>query len=163
CYRRFANAEFTYANPNTATQESTGKCVGYLQALHLVELRSDVAVLEDTLQLEESEHIAGWSAGDGRLFASISRGGYYYGGRGGIGIGPIAGDCCGCGGPSAQEPVKLLVLGGFDSGELEIGRLEVESGSSSNWWGWWGTPPIHAHGDKALLISNGDAAIVDAS
>ncbi len=165
CYERFANAEWEYP-PNlwmVTNPEPAGRCVGLVQSLHLVELGETRATLEDTLTLSEKERIGGWSAGDGRVFATIGRGGYYYGG------GPLIGDCGGpgCGryiGPTAPEPVNLLVLGGFDSGAFETGRLTVEDeAASNNWWGFWGTPPIYADGQKALLLSQGDAAVVDAS
>lgn len=163
CYETYAYADFTFDNTNTGDPMAPGRCTGYVQSLHLVELRGDGAVLEDSLQLANDERVANSSAGQDRFFATISRGsGYYYRGGPGIAIADCAGPCGGYYGGVTTQPVKLLVLGGFGSGEFAIGRLEVER-NSTDWWGFWGAPPVYAHGQKALLLSNGDAAIVDAS
>lgn len=163
CYETYAYADFTSDNPNTWDPMSPGRCTGYVQSLHLIELRADGAVLEDSLQLANDERVASSSAGEDRFFATISRGSsYYYGGGRGIAIADCAGPCGGYYGGVTNEPVKLLVLGGFGSGAFEVGRLEVER-NSNDWWGFWGAPPVYASGQKALLLSNGDAAIVDAS
>jgi hypothetical protein len=163
CYKRFANAQFNYASMTIRpTQTTPGECVGFVQSLHLVELGTDSARLEDTLTLADNEQIGAWSAGEGRLFATVSRGGggYYYPG--------VAVDCAGfCGrggyyGGAAPAPVQLLVLGGFGGGAFEIGRIEVDS-TATDWWGFWGSPPVYADGTKALLVSNGEAAIIEAS
>lgn len=160
CAERFAHFEFDYGM-GYVDENSDGDCVGYRQSLHLVELTEGGAVLEDTFTLDDDENVATWSAGDGVLFATLGRGGYYYGRFAGPAV-DIA--CAGpCGGYSqTPKPVELLTLGGFGSGELAIGRLTVES-DADPWAGFWGSPPIHAYGTSALLISQADVAIVDGS
>jgi uncharacterized secreted protein with C-terminal beta-propeller domain len=142
-----------------------GICTGYLQRLHLVKLAETGAKLEDTLTLKEDQQLTAASMGDGVVFATLGHGGYY-GGRGG---GPVAidiaiADCfgpCGYGSP-APEPVELLVLGGFGAGKFEQGHIRVED-ASNPWWGFWGSPPVYAYGKRALLLSQSDIAIVDAT
>jgi hypothetical protein len=56
----------------------------------------------------------------------------------------------------------VLVLGGIAGGSLEVGHLTVDD-DSSDWWGFWGTPPVYASGKRALALSQSDAAIIDAT
>ncbi|HKU36492.1 MAG TPA: beta-propeller domain-containing protein [Polyangiales bacterium] len=163
CYARFAHADFSYPNRPIIDDKTTGTCTGYQESLHLIQVDGGRATLLDTLALPENRRVSSWSAGDEVLFATLAKAGQYNYFRGGIGI--AEGDCAGpCGGGSTakQEPVELLVLGGFAGEAFEIGRVKVETGQDP-WWGFWGTPPVYASGDKALLVGNGDAAIVNAS
>jgi hypothetical protein len=115
--------------------------------------------LHDTLALGEAQSVASWSAGDDVLFATLSSSGGYYGGF----AADIACFDGPCGRGSAKvPPVELLVLGGLSSDAFEVGWLKVATDKQS-WWGFYGTPPVHAYGTKALLVGNGDAAIIDAS
>ena len=57
----------------------------------------------------------------------------------------------------------LLVLGGFDKGELIEGHLTVEDKDNNQWYGFWGQPPVYAHGTRALLDGQSDLAVIDAS
>jgi hypothetical protein len=100
------------------------------------------------------------------VFAVVGRGGSYYG-RGGFAVPAIAtSDCAGpCGGifvPQPQEPSELLILGGFGSGTFASGRIQVEHADDASWSGFWGSPSVYAHGTRALLVSQSDAAVIDA-
>jgi len=149
------------ATPVEPPPAPEGICTGYVQRLHLVQLTASGAKLEDTIELKEKQQLSQSSMGDGVAFITLGQGGGYYG-RGEIGIGAI--DCLGpCGGAAtAPEPVELLVLGGFAAGKFEQGHIRVED-SRDPWWGFWGTPPVYAHGKQALLLSQSDIAIIDAS
>ncbi|HKP60762.1 MAG TPA: beta-propeller domain-containing protein [Polyangiales bacterium] len=157
CYERFAQADFEWPDPRRASSETKGTCNGFKESLHLIGLDERRAVLLDTLALAEDQRVSSWSAGDGLLFTTLSHSGYYS-------FGPTADVACfdcGRGGSSKVPPVELLVLG-LTADQFDIGWLKVETDKQS-WWGFWGTPPVYAHGKKALLVGNGDAAIVDAS
>ena len=133
CYERFANAQFEYPNSTPSNGEPVGLCTGFEQSLHLVALSETGAVLEDSLRLSAKERVSSFAAGDGVLFAALGRGGYYGGRYPG---GDVVIDCAGpCGGVQRQAAasLELLVLGGFGSGELEVGRLTVESESETPW------------------------------
>lgn len=157
CYSRFSQANFDYTNPNSIqTDKSTGTCTGYTESLELIALHDDAAVLEDSLALKENQQVLSWSAGDGRLFATLGTGFSYY---------PAIADCAGpCGGSAPErEPVQLLVLSGFGNGKFQTGRLEYKPDADDSWRGYSGTPSVVADGDKALLIGDTEVAIVDAS
>ena len=189
CYERFANANWTdprWTDGNTVKvsdaprvisssgsggaaasgaaaqpiEEPKGACVGYVQRLHLVRLDAVSATLEDTYALAEREQVYSSSLGDGVLFASLGRGGYYYP------AGRVVADgaCFGpCGGSVDSEPSKLLVLGGFASGKLAVGQISVDDSQQSNdWWGFWGSPTVYASGQRALLVGRSDVAVIDA-
>jgi hypothetical protein len=164
CYSRFSYADFMNTNvakSNGPVEDWVGTCTGFTQSLQLVALRADGAVLEDTLALAENQQVNAFSGGDGRLFATLSTasGNYFRGEPGSLA------DCFDCGGGSAPEPdpVQLLVLSGFGSGEFTIGRLEYKSGDQDYWRGFWGASGVVADGTKALVLGNSEAAIVDAS
>jgi uncharacterized secreted protein with C-terminal beta-propeller domain len=192
CYERFAYAEFVSnesvtggsvprasggsSGPSDAINPSQpvtpvepppspkGICTGYLQRLHLVKLAETGAKLEDTLALKEDQQLTAASMGDGVVFATLGHGGYY-GGRGGGPVGLAIADCfgpCGYSGSPAPEPVELLVLGGFAAGKFEQGHIRVEDAGDA-WWGFWGSPPVYAYGKHALLLSQSDIAIIDAT
>ena len=183
CYGRFASAEWTGQDQDGGVAVSTpsdggasnegtskdagaaevpssplGKCTGYKQRLSMVHLQGAIARLEDRIELPENQQMFSLSQGDGVVFASVGRGGYYYPG------GAVADVACfgPCGGGSAL-PTELLVLGGFDKGLLEQGHLTVEDQSADDWYGWWGSPPVYAYGKRALLLGRSDAAIIDAN
>jgi hypothetical protein len=160
CYERFARADFSLDHPDQiTTDDSPGTCTGYTQSVNLVALDGDVAVLEDSFTLSEDQLATSWSADEGRLFAVIGTS-YPYSFRGGV-----VSDCEGaCGGPTPErEPTKLVVLSGFARGELEVGRLEYQSGDDTSWRGYWSSNTVVAHGKKALLFGSGEVAIIDAS
>jgi hypothetical protein len=169
CYARFAQADFEFDNPNgILTDKSTGTCNGYTQSLQLITLRDDSAVLEDSYALAENQQVSTWAFGEGRVFATISKG-YYYGGFAGVTVsGPARGgviaDCFGpCGGYEPQ-PVELLVLSGFAEGEFEVGKLTVTPDDDDpNRGYWWGYSSLIASGEKAIVFTSGSAAIVDGS
>jgi len=182
CYKRFANASWTdprwnsgsptigIAVPRAASGGATptdapvvpveqpkGECVGYVQRLHLVRLQNGVGTLEDSYMLEESEQVFSSSSGNGVLFASLGRGGYYYPAADIACLGP-----CGHGGVS--QPSKLLVLSGFANGKLTTGHITVDdSDQNDRWWGFWGAPVVYGSGTQALLVGQSDVAIIDAS
>jgi uncharacterized secreted protein with C-terminal beta-propeller domain len=193
CYARFAYAEFVFneqakgggsvpvvaspasgpgvvinpAQPTTPVEpppSPLGICTAYLQRLHLVKLAEAGATLEDTLTLKEDQQLTASSMGAGVVFATLGHGGYY-GGRGGGPVGVKIADCfgpCGYYGSPAPEPVELLVLGGFGAGKFEQGHIRVED-ASNPWWGFWGSPPVYAYGKHALMLSQSDIAIIDAT
>jgi hypothetical protein len=151
--------------PAKPIEEPRGPCIGYLQRLHLVHVSGDRATLEDTFELGEREQAYSSSLGDGVLFATVSQS-YSYGRGYPVGAVAVDGPCLGrCGGSSsAPDPAKLLVLSGFEDGKLTEGRIDVEATNDANrWWGFWGTPPVYAYGKRALLVGQGDLAIIDAS
>jgi hypothetical protein len=137
-----------------------GTCTGFKQRLNLVHVVDDTAELDDRIELAEDKQIFSASQGDGVVFASVGRGGGYYP-RGGWAVAEI--DCFGPCGGSAQEPTELLVLGGFDKGELEQGHITVADDDKDQWYGFWGSPPVYAYGKRALLVGQSDLAIIDAS
>lgn len=164
CYARFAYADFEYRGDAGSAggsasggdagtpPEPHGTCTGYREQLHLVRLEAEVALREDTYALADRERISSSSLGDGRVAAVLSHGfrGWY-----------LADDCFRCGGyTTASEPVELLTLGGFDAGRFAVGRLRVVD-AREPWWGFWGAPPVHAFGTRALVQSQTDAMIVD--
>ncbi len=154
CYKRFAYADFLYRNNDS--QQMLGTCNGYTQRLELVRFVQGGVVLEDTVQLGERERLSSSSLGAGRIVAVLSHGdGAWYG---------VADDCIGSCGYSyaGGEPAEVLVLGGFEAGKFEQGRLTVSS-STDPWWGFYGAPPVYAFGTRALVNSQDDAAIVDTS
>jgi hypothetical protein len=175
CYKRFANAEWntdsqgngTIAVPVARGSASSGSvpvdnpapvlgtCTGYKQRLNLVHVLDDSAELDDRLELAEDKQVFSFSEGDGVVFASVGRGGYYY---------PRAAiDCFGpCGGGGLQ-PTELLVLGGFAQGAFEEGYITVEDSENNNWYGFWGSPPVYAYGKRALLVGQGELVIIDAT
>jgi hypothetical protein len=180
CYKRFANAEWIYpsdqngnvASAGVATSPSAsggapvdqpppvlGECTGFKQRLNLVHLVGDVAELDDRLELSEDKQLFSFSKGDGVVFATAGRGGYY--GRGGWATPDIA--CFGPCGGGQLSPAELIVLGGFANGELEIGYITVEDKGANQWYGFWGTPPVYAYGKRAMLIGQSDLAIIDGS
>jgi hypothetical protein len=61
------------------------------------------------------------------------------------------------------QPTELLVLGGFDKGQLQQGHITVEDKDNNQWYGFWGSPPVYAYGKRALLTGQSDLAIIDAS
>jgi hypothetical protein len=150
CASRFAYANFDWGN--AGYDDGVGDCEGFVQRVNLVRLAADGAHLVDTYELAENRAISSVSLGDDRLFASLTRGysyGYYYD------------DCWGPCGSYDVEPAQLLVLGGFGGDAFQVGKLEVES-QTDPWWGWWGAPPVHASGQRALVVSNDQAAVIDA-
>jgi hypothetical protein len=177
CYKRFANAEWNtdsqgnnvaVASPPVARGGSSsssgqvdnpppvlGTCTGFKQRLNLVHVLGDAAELDDRLELADDKQVFSFSKGDGVVFASVGRGGYYY---------PRAAiDCWGpCGGGSLQ-PTELLVLGGFAQGAFEEGYITVDDSEANNWYGFWGSPPVYAYGKRALLAGQGELVVIDAS
>lgn len=175
CYKRFANADWrtdqdlsgggvtvgvarsgAAPSPTDNPPPVLGQCTGFRQRLNLVHVLDDLAELDDRLELADDKQVFSFSEGDGVVFASVGRGGYYY---------PRFADieCFGpCGGGSLQ-PTELLVLGGFDKGELEEGHITVEDEDKNQWYGFWGSPPVYAYGKRALLAGQSDLAIIDAS
>lgn len=178
CYKRFANADWTTdqdqsggavtigvarsgaaPSPTDNPPPVLGKCTGYKQRINLVHVLDDVAELDDRIELADDKQVFSFSQGDGVVFASVGRGGYYYP-RGGLVDVDIA--CYGgCGG--SLQPTELLVLGGFDNGELIEGHLTVEDKDNNQWYGFWGSPPVYAYGTRALLDGQSDLAVIDAS
>jgi hypothetical protein len=159
CYARFAQASFvTLTDPSHPTP--TDICTGFTQRLQLVRYVSGGAVLEDTQQLGDRDRITSSSLGDGRVVAVLGRG-YYYGGPFGGGLVDCLGPGCG-GYNNNTDPAEVLVLGGLASGSFEVGRLTVDDGPGA-WWGFYGSPPVYAHGTKALVQSQLDVAILDIS
>jgi hypothetical protein len=175
CYKRFANAEWNTDSQGNATagvarSPSTsgstpvdnpppvlGKCIGYKQRLNLVHVLDDSAELDDRLELADDKQVFSFSKGDGVVFASVGRGGYYYP-RG------LLVDCWGpCGGGSSLQPTELLVLGGFAQGAFEEGYVTVEDSEANNWYGFWGSPPVYAYGKRALLAGQGELVVIDAT
>jgi hypothetical protein len=149
------------ADSGTATSSEPlplpkGTCTGYRQRLHLLRLLDGTAELEDTIALDESKQLLQWSAGDGVVFGTIGRVVAYGEGL----LAPCRGACGGVVTPA--QPVELWVLGGFSRGEFELGRIQVET-QSNPWSGFWGVPPLYAYGKRALLLSQSEAAIIDAS
>ena len=176
CYKRFANAEWTTDSQNGSVGGPTiartpsssggaavdnpppvlGKCTGYKQRLNLVHVLDDLAELDDRIELADDKQIFSFSKGDGVVFASVGRGGYYYP-RGLV-------DCWGpCGGGSSLQPTELLVLGGFAQGAFEEGYITVEDSEANNWYGFWGSPPVYAYGKRALLVGQGELVVIDAT
>jgi hypothetical protein len=156
CYQRFA--DYTY--DGTAVGNGaipTGTCTGYRERLHLVRFVAGGAVQEDTVELGERERLTSSSLGEGRMVAVIGDHRRY-------GWGGPAVDCIGpCGyGYSASNPVTILTLGGFELGRFTSGRLEAK-GLQEAWWGFWGVPNVYASGQRALVLGNTDAAIIDLS
>jgi hypothetical protein len=150
CYRRFAWAYYDWEHES----EGVARCDGFVQRVNLVRLGSESAQLVDTVELGERDQISSLSVGSDRAFATLGRSSYYY-------YGDVA-DCWDCGGYASLEPAQLLVLGGFGGTQLQVGRIEVEN-QRDPWWGWWGNPPVHASGTRALMVSNNQAAVLDAS
>lgn len=181
CTTRFASADWTSSQLSTGAgsavvmsggtgggpatdapivQQPTGKCVGYQQRLHLVHVSANLATLEDTFALKDAQQVFSSSLGDGVLFASLGRGGYLAP-RAFVSEGPCFG-ACGPGAPA--QPTELLVLGGFASGKMTVGHLQVDdSRAADTWWGSWGTPNVYASGTRALLVGQSDVAIIDGS
>jgi hypothetical protein len=151
CYARFAFAHYDW---DGAREDELGRCEGFVQRVNLVRLEADGAHLVDTHEIGEEHTISSVSLGDDRMFVSLTHG---YGGSYYADV-----DCWGPCGGYVVEPARLLVLGGFGGDALQIGKLEVDN-QVDPWWGWWGTPPVHASGKRALVVSNDQAAIIDAS
>ena len=150
--------------PTAPVEQPKGECTGFVQSLHLVQLQSDAATLVDSLKLDEDQQLGSSSMGDGVMFATLGRGGYY--GRPLVGPAIAAVDCAGpCGGfgvVSTPEPSELLVLG-MTADALQVGRIEVEQGQTNAWWGFWGSPNVYASGKRALLVGQSDVAVIDAA
>jgi uncharacterized secreted protein with C-terminal beta-propeller domain len=156
CSERFGFFEWEYPKNHTGgSLAPPGACVGYRQTLQLARLDGVSAELEDSLELEETRVVSSSSAGSDRVFAVLGARSYY------VWDGPTACPRCGASG-SQPAPAELLVLSGFRTGQLESGRLGVEQ-DSQPWWGFWGSPPVHAHGTRALLTGESDLSLIDAS
>ncbi|HET6337842.1 MAG TPA: beta-propeller domain-containing protein [Polyangiales bacterium] len=150
CYARFGQASYTVDDDQASS--SKGTCTGFTQSLQLVSLRSDGAVLEDTIALQENQQATAFAAGDGRLFVTLGVPYRNVFRRPGVT-------------QPEHEPIQLLVLSGFADGKLDVGRLEFESGDENSWRGFWTAGGVIADGDKAFLYSAGpgEGAVVDAS
>ncbi len=160
CSERLALTGFEYdvaATDRAPTPDSLGTCTGFTQRLNLVALQGGGAELVDSYLLTGAQMVASSSLGDDRVFASIHARGYY-----GYGYADVAPGCAGPCYTRPSEPAELLVLGGLATNSLKVGRIEV--GSSQNpWWGFWGASTVYAAGKSALVMSQGEAAIVDAA
>ena len=174
CYKRFANAEWTTdsqggnavsgaarapsssGSPVQNPPPVLGTCTGFKQRLNLVHVTGDSAELDDRIELADDKQVFSFSKGDGVVFASVGRGGYYH---------PrIAVDCWGpCGGGSSLQPTELLVLGGFAQGAFEEGYITIDDSEANDWYGFWGSPPVYAYGKRALLAGQGELVIIDAT
>lgn len=157
CAERFAIFDFEWP-----TSGDRGACTGYQQILRLVSVEGDVARLLASHELAEDQGLRRFEVGDGRLVGTVGRDAGY----GGIAVGgpAIAIDCFGpCGfAYQATEPEQLLVLSGFADGELRTGTLELTT-SADPWYGWWGASNLVAAGQRALVTSRGELAIIDLS
>ncbi|HEX5660161.1 MAG TPA: hypothetical protein VFX59_23365, partial [Polyangiales bacterium] len=160
CYARFSYSIFDYPSNWDGNTAITGKCTGFTQTLHLVQITGTEAKLEGSYPLAERERISSSSYSEGRVAAVISRGDSVWGYGRGIVDGACWGGCFW--GSTVGEAVDLLTLGGFDSGVLASGRLSVRNDPNA-WWGWWGAPPVYLSGARALVQGTTDAAIVDVS
>lgn len=116
CYDRFAHPEHDYPERFDGSRDTPVNCTGYTQALHLVELREDDAVLEDTFYMPENARVASWSAGDGVVFATFGRGAGY---QGDLPVGSACAEGCSAAGVTAT-PAEPVSLSGFGDGELVV-------------------------------------------
>lgn len=153
CAERFSSFELE----NYDYRTENGDCLGYQQVLRLVSLEGDVARLRDSHDIDVHENLRRLELGAGRLVGTIGRGGSY-----GRGPGLAIADCLGpCGfGYETAEPERLLVLSGFGEGELRTGTLEL-SADADPWYGWWGASGLVAAGQRALVTTHGELAIID--
>ena len=157
CGTRFAISSFDDDDWNTPE----GDCTGYQQIVRLASIDGEGASLEASYEIDEDEALRRLSVGDARLVGTIGQGNNYYGGL----TEPAIVDCfgpCGFYGYSAAEPEQLLVLSGMASGELRSGSLELDA-ASDPWAGWWGPSHLVATGERALVTSEGEMAIIDLS
>ena len=151
CYRDYARV-LSFEVPGDSYDYSTtkGTCTALGQTLHLVEIDAAGATLLGSERLTADEAISQVAVGDGVLFATLAnQSGYLY--QTGI-------DCVGCytlGGSS----MRVLSIAGLDSGDFQIGRLDLDAGADGYWGGL-----IVASGKRALLTSgwHGQLSLVDA-
>jgi hypothetical protein len=158
CDERFGYSQFKYPSEGVSPGQTVrGACEGYRQTLHLVKLDEGAATLEGSVAIDEARIVSGSSLGDDRVFAVLgtgSRSYYYY---------DVGEDCFVCGGRATEtDPAELLVFSGPASGEIRQGTLVVDA-LDQPWWGFWGAPPVHAHGSSALLTGYTDLSLIDAS
>jgi hypothetical protein len=141
--------------------DDLGPCVGYRQVLRLVEIDGDVARLQASHELDIEQRLSRLEAGDGHLVGLLGDGrGYGYGRRYFADIecwGP-----CGYYGAASTNPQQLLTLSGMSDGELRTGALEL-SAEAEPWYGWWGASDLVVAGQRALVTSRSELAIVDLS
>lgn len=157
CYTQYAyRAEFVPPNSGQYDWNTTlGQCRMILQTLRLVQVQDAGAALVDSHALGEGEWVTTTALGDDRLFVVLQQTGGASGGLG-VSIGPGLYPYYGF--SSGKLPV--LVLGGLRTGELTVGKLELETGDR-----WGNYAPIVASGTQAAVAAGfrGKLTVIDAS
>ncbi len=149
CYNQYNQVVRFDAPGNYDYSKTPGTCTSLVQRLRLLSLDDDQATLLGSEPLMPDESVLNLAVGDGVVFATL--GSYYYYGAG-------VADCIGCWYPVGANKTRLLSIGGLDSGELAVGRLEIDDGD------YWSGGQLVASGKRAALTTGwrGKLSIVDA-
>src|SRR5690606_12895703 len=127
-----------------------GTCSTVVEIVTLFEIGEASVTVLGRQTLRHDEAVADVALGSDVMFATLSNGDYYY--SDGVG------DCWGCFsiGVGAR---RVLTLGGLQSGELEVGRLELNQGD------YWHSDTVRASGERAIVSTGwrGELTVLDAS
>lgn len=155
--------------------DGRGQCDALRYKLNLVEVGDDEASLIDSYAVPNGKAITSASVGDDRIFLGTGVATTGYGGYGapvpattmpGVSMGPAIGIV---GGgfwipyyhyPFQTTEAELLVASGFESGELEVASVVVDT--TNNFYGFNG---LLAKGKKAVVATGwqGKLSVIDAS
>ena len=128
-----------------------GTCSAIVEIVTLIEIDETSVSVLGRQTLRHDEAIADVALGNDVMFATLRSSGYYYYGEG-------IGDCWDCFGIAAGA-ARVLTLGGLESGELEVGRLELDRGD------YWYSGTVRASGNRAIVSTGwrGELTVLDAS
>ena len=128
-----------------------GTCSAIVEVVTLFEMGETGVSVLGRQTLRHDEAVADVALGSDVMFATLRNSGYYY-------YDGLVGDCWGCFSIRAGA-ARVLTLGGLTSGDLEVGRLELDQGD------YWYSNFIRASGDRALVSTGwrGELTVLDAS
>lgn len=150
CIKKYLSYDFTRADdPFLNYERELVQCRAIVQILRLVQVDGDRARILASHELGLGERVDGTATGTDRLFIAL-RGypGYFEAPSSAYDYGRLV-----------SGKVPLLTVG-FDADELEVGRIELDTGDH-----WVGYTPIVASGHRAAVSLGflGKLTIVDAS